>query len=800
MTRQLRPRKSRPSYAQLSGFVTDEDEGGTSAGPSSAPRTIIEDEIDSESDFEPDKGANDHAGDQEEDDEDEDAIGDIEEPEEDEEPVSVKPKPATTLKRKMPPTTPAQPKSKVKARSDGAAKVTVGPKGSKRQMYVLPTPSVHHRHRAVHLFSREGKVERLISPPSLFTRPSISLTNGFTENSKVSDRVNKSWGYNVGSGPLWDLAEDRGWYKEAIMTGDDVDTESKRRPRVYANVPLVHGWEVLSAEDAALYLPTDDVTTEEGNLKPPPPVVCYLGPIKSQSRENLPMFDSVSMAKYSEENNAHIFNAGAPVWGVDWCPIHVDDRSARSYAQYLAVAPFPSQSHSPDIGRKVARPSYACIQIWTLSSAGKTSKAKKNPAKKPDVGRMKCEMVLCIDSGPAYDLKWCPMPSHDFREDAMPHKKLGLLAGTFEDGSFSVFVVPDPSDFANEDDSQPIYVKLPSPILRIELEETSCWAFDWANSEVIAIGTTNGIIAIYNIGAALKAVNSETAQQTITDLIPTHYMSLHQSAVRALGWIKSPQCFPSSAPNISQDPTVIASAGYDGMECLTDIRDGRGSVMNRTRDVINALTFSPYAGGPITMDHENTVKAYSASASMLGRGHSLFEPQGPVWTVHASDFHPQLIAGAADGSCSTTNILRSTRRGGSVPFFVHKVFQMDYNRKTKEYRVLDHFLPQESFDRTTATRVAKGKVKKLTDTAIPTGTGAWPREVGVHRVVWNNGNGLASAALMAAGTASGLCRIEMLAGRWLKDKIPYGGVEGIRMEDVDAMEVDSDLSEEESEA
>lgn len=51
----------------------------------------------------------------------------------------------------------------------------------------------------------------------------------------------------------------------------------------------------------------------------------------------------------------------------------------------------------------------------------------------------------------------------------------------------------------------------------------------------------------------------------------------------------------------------------------------------RAADVINALTFSPFAGGPITMDHENTVKAYSASASMLGRGHSLFEPQGPVW-------------------------------------------------------------------------------------------------------------------------------------------------------------------------
>ena len=83
---------------------------------------------------------------------------------------------------------------------------------------------------------------------------------------------------------------------------------------------------------------------------------------------------------------------------------------ARSYKQYLAVAPFPSRSHSPDIGRKVKRPSHSCIQIWSLSPAQNVSKSN---SKVPDFGQMKCEMVLCLDSGPAYDLRWCPLPSHD---------------------------------------------------------------------------------------------------------------------------------------------------------------------------------------------------------------------------------------------------------------------------------------------------------------------------------------------------------------------------------------------------
>ena len=39
--------------------------------------------------------------------------------------------------------------------------------------------------------------------------------------------------------------------------------------------------------------------------------------------------------------------------------------------------------------------------------------------------------------------------------------------------------------------------------------------------------------------------------------------------------------------------------------------------------------------------------------------------------------------------------------------------------------------------------------------------------------------------------ASGLCRVDVLWGRWFKDKPPYGG-EGIRMEYEDVMDVESE--------
>ena len=110
---------------------------------------------------------------------------------------------------------------------------------------------------------------------------------------------------------------------------------------------------------------------------------------------------------------------------------------------------------------------------------------------------------------------------------------------------------------------------------------------------------SSGCIAVYHVGTALSSaqnsgksncprssttlLNVSPDTPTITDLLPSYYLAIHQSAIRALAWVRSPPCWPSGAPRIDKDPTVIASSGYDGMECLTDVRQGHCSVMNRTR-------------------------------------------------------------------------------------------------------------------------------------------------------------------------------------------------------------------------
>ena|SRR6266851_7782466 len=107
---------------------------------------------------------------------------------------------------------------------------------------------------------------------------------------------------------------------------------------------------------------------------------------------------------------------------------------------------------------------------------------------------------------------------------------------------------------------------------------------------------------------------------------------------------------------------------------------------------------------------------------------------------------------------------------------MHRVYQLDYSRKEGRFRMLDRLKPREMADK------------------LEGGGGAWHTSVGVQRVVWHSGAGLAAAGLLASATGSGLCRVDFLEGRWFRDRVPYDRVEAMRLEE-DAMDVDVDEAE-----
>lgn len=113
------------------------------------------------------------------------------------------------------------------------------------KIYALPTPSAHHRHRGIPVHHRKEEVERLEGPPVLHEAPKTTFTNSMTSSQLLTERIGKAWSYNRGPGPVWELLEDRSWYKESASSSDDSRKESSRRPRVYENLSIQPGWEVL---------------------------------------------------------------------------------------------------------------------------------------------------------------------------------------------------------------------------------------------------------------------------------------------------------------------------------------------------------------------------------------------------------------------------------------------------------------------------------------------------------------------------------------------------------------------------
>jgi transcription factor C subunit 6 len=196
-----------------------------------------------------------------------------------------------------------------------------------------------------------------------------------------------------------------------------------------------------------------------------------------------------------------------------------------------------------------------------------------------------------------------------------------------------------------------------------------------------------------------------------------------------------------------------------------------------------------------------------------------------VQSIATSDYHPQIAVASADGSVSTTNTFRSTRRSGRVPFLVHRVFRMEYSVKggiedetqddetdeqqvpgknkgkqkqtetetekdsSKEpkqkmkpgvWRMTERYLPLETQERPNNS-TAKGAAGNGNAPSEPS-VGVWPTEQAATRTCWHSGAGVAGASWLASGTMSGLGRVNWLEGRWLGDRMPYGETEVLRQE------------------
>jgi transcription factor C subunit 6 len=264
MPRELRPRKTRQRYTDLS---LDEDRDEQEPGPSQPRPTVQEDRGNTTDNDDGDRGSNFAPPALEEialsEEEGSDRQGarrasvsgseaDFQTKRSNKKKRSAGPSKTTAktkakAKGKGKATVKGKDKDKEKEKKAAAPAPTLVPPASARQNHTLPNPNVHHRHRPVPLFSLAAsalRVERLLFAPRLFAPNELVPTLAYASSPALTRRVGKAWGACVGAGPAWPIVEDLGWFRESAANAEEDGTkvllllhaERARRPRVHVGV------------------------------------------------------------------------------------------------------------------------------------------------------------------------------------------------------------------------------------------------------------------------------------------------------------------------------------------------------------------------------------------------------------------------------------------------------------------------------------------------------------------------------------------------------------------------------------
>ncbi|WRT70352.1 uncharacterized protein IL334_007350 [Kwoniella shivajii] len=568
----------------------------------------------------------------------------------------------------------------------------------------------------------------------------------------------------------WEEWKGESWYPETYL-GVEEENMGKRenwlmRDEVRLGLDDIGRWtkeelhflNELEAEEA--YLPTPLYKESE------PFITCHMGPRDQQSAHTFSIFDSKPLSETNGilPRKGHTFFAGGPIWGMDWCP-YPDSKSADfGYEQYLAISTLPHLETRPHMSEKWPRSSKGAIQVWAISPPPSGEVPVDEPMDgDARTGNMTCLMVLCLSGGPAMEIKWMPLGVWDnYDSGLISHPgskipKLGVLAAIQLDGSVSFYAVPHPR-FLNHNETHPLYIKMDVPLLRLEIPDAMAMCFDWITGSRIAVGFSNGHLAVWDVYDALR-------NGTTGDVLPSLYTPVSRSAVRSI----SVGRVPPTDKQLGGEPAYLLMGSYDGTTSILDLRDPLYPVViNRARVPCMAVKWLTQMASPALCDIDYAIQVVKMRGNFAGRSHALSSHRGQVWDLATSDYHTMLVSAGSDGALILTNFYTGFYRKRKAPLGFHRLYEMDYSESRDEYRIVDDFLPESQTLENAISRRPPNIARRAThDTPSQLlKTAAWKPEVGLHKVAWNEGCGLSKAGWLASGGASGLGRVEWIEGRW----------------------------------
>lgn len=311
---------------------------------------------------------------------------------------------------------------------------------------------------------------------------------------------------------------------------------------------------------------------------------------------------------------SHVADAGGFVYDVAWAPYTPDTGPA-----YLAVAcarqrmPHTRLEDPGDTGD---------IQIWALEhGAG-----------------LRLVTTLVCPGARALRVAWRPAPS----------RTLGVLAAVLSDGGVVLMDVP------REPPGTTLLVT-PRVVLRASGAAT-CVA--WASSTRVAIGTSRGHVAVWDLDRSTDALFS---------------VQVHDTTVAALSWHMLPPLDVHGTPDLAARPEVLLSVGWDGCEYLVDVHEPLAPLrLAHSREPRYAAAWMPWAGawavdlgdqqaGTVSLHVHDAAKHHALA---FHHGRIRVRPPPSPQCLAASATHPYLASGGADGVVKISHVLSLARRKG----------------------------------------------------------------------------------------------------------------------------------------
>ncbi|TIB60445.1 hypothetical protein E3P78_03154 [Wallemia ichthyophaga] len=561
-----------------------------------------------------------------------------------------------------------------------------------------------------------------------------------------------------------------------------------------------HRWSRVSSDAGNDFLPNN------------PPIHVHAGSTHSTHPFSFPRFHSNSL-EHTSQSPGSVFNAGGCVMGLDWQrrwrEVEVEDiNHAENSADndtpiqpsILAVSVLNNNSTAHGIGAHDRRGYKSAIQLWGYVPRHKSGNEEITPCS------ITLLAVICHSHGVALDVKFSPTDAAymEYGDQERERVTSGALAATYNDGQAQVMLIPDLlllRRFYGVGDSEVLFLNPPASTLVMQTPPSKGLTCEWASSNRLAVGFSNGALAVYDLRAALR--------ERRMSIRPSSYIDVHMGGINGMQWVaitphemargdggenKSEESTTHKTllPTLSTGPraeyTQLLTSAYDGSICITDVRlagSGSGSggsvtLFDHIRGVAYTVGYSIHLNAMVSANGENTVVAQGLLASDYKRGSQLTDFACAVLSIATSTCHPFVAVAGSNGHVEVVNplaIVHARSRRLQV-YYSMDLFAVEFGRSEELYRMIDHLNPPSNRDRE-GTDKGKGNkvgnaVEKHPREELGKYAAPFPAESAVRILRWNPDSD--RAALLASGMACGLVRVDEL---WDVDTTRFGIVLGI---------------------